>query len=208
MAATPAQFWDRIAPGYSKQPIADEASYARKLAQTQALMQPHMQVLELGCGTGTTALKHAPHVAHIDATDVSAAMIAIGEQKAAQAGINNVRFSQAAVEELTAADGSYDMVLALNLMHLLPDRDAALARIHRLLKPGGFYVSSTVCLADKMWYLRPVIPVMQWLGKAPYVSFVSAGRVHEEVTAAGFEVQSQWTHGRGNSLFMMAQKRA
>ena len=205
MTVTSAEFWDRVAPDYSKQPIADTESYARKLAATQALMRPDMEVLEFGCGTGSTALEHAPHVAHVVATDVSAAMIAIGRQKAEQAGIDNVSFKQSSLEEFEP-NGGYDMVLALNLLHLVPDRTAALAKIHRLLKPGGVFISSTVCLADRMWFLRPVIPVMQWLGKAPYVSFAGAGDVLREVAAAGFEEREHWTHGRANSLFLIADK--
>jgi ubiquinone/menaquinone biosynthesis C-methylase UbiE len=205
MTVTAAEFWDRIAPDYNKRPISDAESYARKLAATQALMRPDMKVLEFGCGTGSTALEHAPHVAHIDATDISAAMIAIGRKKAELAGIDNVTFRQSGVEEFDA-DGNYDMVLALNLLHLLPDRTAALAKIHRLLKPGGFFISSTVCLADRMWFLRPVIPVMQWMGKAPYVSFIGANDVWREVAATGFEAQEHWTHGRANSLFLIASK--
>ena len=208
VASTSAEFWDRIAPRYSRQPIADQDTYARKLAATQALMRPEMTVLELGCGTGSTALEHAPHVAHIDATDISAAMIGIGRDKAEQAGIKNIRFWQAGVEDIDAPEGSYDMILALNLLHLVPDRPAALAEIHRLLKPGGWFVSSTVCLADRMWYLRPVIPVMQWLGKAPFVSFVGQEQVLGEMTAAGFEEQEHWTHGRANSLFLISRKTA
>ncbi len=205
MTGKTAEFWDRVAPGYSEQPISDAESYARKLAATQALMRPNMEVLELGCGTGSTALEHAPHVAHIEATDVSAAMIAIGRQKAKSAGIDNVSFRQSSVEEFENND-SYDMVLALNLLHLLPDREAALAKIHGLLKPGGLFISSTVCLADRMWFLRPVIPVMQWIGRAPYVSFVGAKDMLREVAAAGFEEQEHWTHGRANSLFLIARK--
>ncbi len=206
MAVTSAEFWDRVAPGYSKQPIADTESYARKLAATQALMRPDMQVLEFGCGTGSTALEHASHVAHIVATDVSEAMVGFGRDKAEQAGIDNVSFQQAGVEDFEAPDGSYDMVLALNLLHLLPERAAALAKIHRLLKPGGIFVSSTVCLADRMWFLRPVIPVMQWIGKAPYVTFLRADQVLREMTAAGFAEREHWTHGRANSLFLVASK--
>ncbi|XOV84033.1 MAG: class I SAM-dependent methyltransferase [bacterium] len=204
MAVTSPEFWDRIAPRYSTQPIADTESYARKLAATQALMRADMQVLEFGCGTGSTALQHAPHVAHIVATDVSAAMIGIGRDKARQEGIENITFSQSGVEDFAAPDGSFDMILALNLMHLLPDPDAALAKIHRLLKPGGIFVSSTVCLADRMWFLRPVIPLLQWIGKAPYVSFLHADEVLAEVASAGFEVREHWTHGRANSLFVVA----
>ncbi len=205
MSVTPAEFWDRVAPGYSKRPIRDPDSYARKLDATQALMRPNMKVLEFGCGTGSTALEHAPHVAHIEATDVSAGMIAIGRQKAEHAGIDNVSFRQSSVEEFDA-DDSYDMVLALNLLHLLPDRMAALSKVHRLLKPGGLLISSTVCLADRMWFLRPVIPVLQWIGKAPYVSFVGANDVLREVAVAGFEEQEHWAHGRANSLFLIASK--
>ncbi len=206
MSVTPAEFWDRVAPDYSKKPISDTESYARKLAATQALMQADMTVLELGCGTGSTALEHAPHVSHIDATDVSAAMVAIGREKAEQAGIANVSFRQSGVEEFSAGD-SYDMVLALNLLHLLPDRPAALAKVQQLLKPGGYFISSTVCLADSLWFLRPVIRVLQWIGKAPYVSFVSEDDVLREVAAAGFDVQEHWTHGgRANSLFLIARK--
>lgn len=206
MTVTSPEFWDRVAPGYARQPIADTESYARKLAATQALMQPNMQVLEFGCGTGSTALEHAPHVAHIVATDVSNAMIAIGREKAEQGGIDNVSFMQTSVEDFDAPDSSYDMVLVLNLLHLLPDRTAALDKIQRLLKPGGLFVSSTVCLADRMWFLRPVIPVLQWIGKAPYVSFLHANQVLNEVNAAGFEAQEQWTHGRFNSVFLVANK--
>ncbi len=205
MTVTSAQFWDRVAPGYSKKPVTDTESYARKLAATQALLQPDMKILEFGCGTGSTALEHASHVAHIEATDVSAEMIAIGRNKAKSAGIDNINFRQASVEEFDEGT-RYDMVLALNLIHLLEDRNAVLAKIHRLLKPGGLFISSTVCLADRMWYLRPVIPMLQLLGKAPYVEFLRANDVMREVTAAGFESQEHWTHGRANSLFLIAKK--
>jgi ubiquinone/menaquinone biosynthesis C-methylase UbiE len=202
-----AKFWDRIAPRYSEQPIADTQSYARKLAATQALMRPEMVVLEFGCGTGSTALEHAQHVAHIDATDISAAMIAIGREKAESAGVENVTFIKSGVEDFDARDTSYDVVLALNLLHLLPDRAAALAKIYRLLKPGGVLVSSTVCLSDRMWFMRPVITVMQWIGKAPYVSFVKSAAVLREVEDAGLILQEHWSHGRANSLFVVAKKR-
>ena len=206
MAVTPIEFWNRVAQSYSERPIGDTETYERKLAATQALMEPDMQVLELGCGTGSTALRHAPHVAHITASDLSDAMIAIGRAKAEQEGIGNITFTQSGVEDFKR-DKSYDMVLALNLLHLVPDRSRALETIHSLLKPGGFFVSSTVCLADRMWYLRPVIPILQYLGKAPYVDFLKAETVLEEVSSAGFEAQEHWTHGRANSLFLVAKKR-
>ncbi|MBT00031.1 MAG: hypothetical protein CMI01_15320 [Oceanospirillaceae bacterium] len=90
MPVTSSEFWDRVAAGYSKRPIADTESYARKLAATQALMHPDMQVLEFGCGTGSTALEHAPHVSHIVATDLSAKMISMKHRSTGHIAVRTV----------------------------------------------------------------------------------------------------------------------
>ena len=74
-------FWDKIAKRYSKQPISDEAAYQKKLQVTRGYFQPGMKVLELGCGTGSTAIAHAPFVASIRAIDISSKMIAIAQSK-------------------------------------------------------------------------------------------------------------------------------
>ncbi|EAM49492.1 hypothetical protein WH8501_27790 [Crocosphaera watsonii WH 8501] len=64
---TSTKFWDKIADKYSKQPIVDEESYQKKLTVTQEYFNPDMEVLEFGCGTGGTAIIHAPYVKHIRA---------------------------------------------------------------------------------------------------------------------------------------------
>ena len=76
------KFWDRIADRYSKQPIADEAAYEKKLRITREYFRPDMEVLEIGCGTGSTAIVHAPYVKHIQAIDLSSKMIEIAHAKA------------------------------------------------------------------------------------------------------------------------------
>lgn len=55
-------FWDRIADRCARKPVADEAAYQRKLEVTRGYLRPDMEVFEFGCGTGTTALHHAPFV--------------------------------------------------------------------------------------------------------------------------------------------------
>ncbi|MEM8605196.1 MAG: methyltransferase domain-containing protein, partial [Cyanobacteria bacterium P01_H01_bin.121] len=96
-----AQFWDKIAEKYSKQPIADEAAYQKKLQVTREYFQPSMNVLEIGCGTGSTAIAHAPYVQHIHAIDFSSNMIEIAQAKAAAQNIQNVTFGQASIDELS-----------------------------------------------------------------------------------------------------------
>lgn len=70
------KFWDKTAERYARSPLADEATYRKKLAETQIFFSPDMRIVEFGCGTGTTAVHHAPHVQHIDALDISEFMIA------------------------------------------------------------------------------------------------------------------------------------
>ena len=66
-----APFWDKIAPRYAKKPVADPAAYEEKLARVRALLRAEDRVLEIGCGTGSTALRLASRVAEITATDIS-----------------------------------------------------------------------------------------------------------------------------------------
>jgi ubiquinone/menaquinone biosynthesis C-methylase UbiE len=57
-----ARFWDLFAERYAKTPVANEVMYQKKLEATQRYFKSDMHVLEFGCGTGSTALVHAPFV--------------------------------------------------------------------------------------------------------------------------------------------------
>jgi len=115
------KFWNKSADKYSKSKITDIASYQKKLAETQSLLEPHMRVLEFGCGTGSTAIAHAPYVEHIDAIDISENMLEIGRGKANDAGIENITFTRGTLSEYNAEDSSVNVVLGLSILHLLPD---------------------------------------------------------------------------------------
>lgn len=200
------RFWDRIAKKYSKQPIADEAAYEKKLGETRKVLEPYMKVLELGCGTGGTALKHAPYVRHVRATDISPAMIEIARERAGETGVSNVTFEVGAVDTLKVDNQSVDAVLALSLLHLLDDRDAALARIHRMLKADGLLVSSTPCLGDffKLFYV--IGPIGRALGLIPMVRVFSAADLKASLAEAGFEIEFEWQPSRKKPLFLIARK--
>lgn len=199
------KFWDAMAARYAKSPIRDEASYQRKLSITQQYLQPDWDVLEFGCGTGSTALIHAPHVASILATDISGNMIAIAQDKAAAAGIANVRFAQGCLNTLDLPLESVDAVLGLNILHLLDDVPGTIARVHSLLKPAGLFVSSTMLLAAVPWYWRMLIPLAQRLGKAPFLAHLDRDGLLTMLRHAGFEIEYEWQPG-AMSLFIVARK--
>ena len=197
-----ARFWDRNAARYAQSPIADEAAYERKLQVSRAYFRPDMAVLEFGCGTGSTAILHAPYVKHIRAIDFSAKMIEIARAKAEAQNVRNVTFEQSTIEELGVADQSLDAVLGLNVLHLLENKEEAIAKVYRMLKPGGAFVTSTVCLGGTWMTLFKVIgPIGRLLGLMPTVKVFTARELEGSLTDAGFGIDYQWQPGGGKSAF-------
>lgn len=206
--ADPARFWDNIADKYARSPVRDESAYRHKLAATQERLRPDMQVLEVGCGTGSTAIEHAPHVQRVHATDLSSRMVEIGREKARAAGVNNIEFERASLNELAARGIGYDAVLALSVLHLVDDLDEALAAIHDLLEPGGLFVSNTSCLADGMNWLRPLLAVGRWFGKVPPVLFLHRADLIQRMGDVGFDVEAEYRPGSGRVVFLIARRRS
>ena len=126
---TATRFWNWTAERYSRQAIADEASYQKKLAITQKYLTPDMHVVEFGCGTGSTAVLHAPKVKTYHAIDVAEKMVEIGRGKATEAGLSNLTFTVGTLEEAALPDASCDAILGLNILHLLPDLGGTVATV-------------------------------------------------------------------------------
>lgn len=199
-------FWDRLADRYAAKPVPDQAVYEHKLDLTRELLTPESTVLEIGCGTGSTAIALAPSAGRVLAIDISSRMIAIAQDKAAAAGVSNVEFLRAPAQPLPAEDASLDAVLAHNLLHLLDDWRGALAAAHRTLRPGGVLVMSTMCMNDGFWFMRPVVPLGRMLGLLPELSFFSRATLEEGIEAAGFILEKAWLPGPRRSVFHIARK--
>lgn len=194
-----ARFWNKAARKYAKSPIADMAGFDRTLARTRELLPAGARVLELGCGTGTTALRLADAAESYLATDISSEMIAIGREKAAateDGAASRPDFRQATARELAAEGTRYDAVLGFNYLHLAGDVPEALGDIRSLLTPGGIFISKTPCLGDMNPLIGLAIPVMRLFGKAPSsVASMTAAALTEAIRAAGFEVFAEERHG-------------
>jgi ubiquinone/menaquinone biosynthesis C-methylase UbiE len=203
-----AKFWDRIAPSYSKRPVADEAAYQHKLEKTREYLTPEMSVFEFGCGTGTTGIHHAPYVKSVRAIDVSKNMIDIARGKAAAKNIGNVEFEVAGIEESSLRDNEYDVVMAHSILHLLTDIEPVLAKVHRTLKPDGVFVSSTICVGDSIVgkVIGTVISSVSPTGWVPYINAFSTKRLMAYIEGAGFRIDHQWRPRKNSALFLVAKK--
>ncbi|MEM9249213.1 MAG: class I SAM-dependent methyltransferase [Pseudomonadota bacterium] len=201
-----APFWDKIAPKYARQPIKDQAAYAQKLDRVRALLRAEDRVLEIGCGTGSTALHLAPSVAEIVATDISRGMIEIAEDKRRAAGVDTVTFVQADAAE-THYEAPFDAVLSFSLLHLVPDVPKVLDIVYAQLKPGGVFVSKTVCLGDASPILRLFVRALGVVRFAPPVTPLSKAGLSRALVQAGFELVETQYFGKGRmNPFIVARR--
>lgn len=202
-------FWDKIARRYAADPIKDMPGYERSLERTAHHLGRNDHVLEIGCGTGMTALRLAPLVAQLGATDAAPEMIAIARERADEAACRNITFSVAQAHRIDVPASSLDAVLAFNLLHLVSDRGAVLQAVRRALKPGGLFISKTPCLSEMSRLVQLAVPVMRAVGKAPFVSFFNGEELEREIEAAGFTTFERGRHGSGRKeprLFLVAGK--
>ncbi len=201
------KFWDKIAERYSKKPVADEAAYQKKLQVTREYFQPDMEVLEFGCGTGSTAITHAPYVEHIHAIDISSKMIEIAQDKADAEKTTNVTFERSTIDEFSVSDQTLDAVLALSILHLLDNKEEVIAKVHKMLKPGGIFITSTACIGDTMMrFLKLIVPIGKFLSLMPQVMVFTTKELEDSFTDAGFQIDYQWQPGKGKAVFIVAKK--
>ena len=211
-AARQAQFWDRVARKYAADPIADLAGYEATLSRVQALLSRDQRVLEIGCGTGSTALRLAPFTRQLLDTDVSPGMIAIARDKLAAEPRPQLSFAVADAESLAAQQPAYDVVLAFNLLHLVADLDRTLSLAMQALRPGGLLISKTACIKELSPLIRYLaLPAMRAIGKAPPVLCFGAAELQAAIARQGMDivtVERHGTQGKDFRVFIVARKPA
>jgi len=203
-----AKFWNKLAERYAKHPVGDEAAYQKKLEKTRSYLRPDMEILEFGCGTGTTAISHSPCVKHIQAIDFSTEMIRICLEKAETADINNITFQCSSFDDFSAPEASFDAVLGLNTLHLLDNWEEVIKRVHKMLKPGGVFVTSTPCIGDSIFrFFKPVAIIGHFFGMLPILRVFTAIQLEKCLTDTGFVIDYRWLPKKNAAVFIVAKKR-
>lgn len=131
------KIWDWYAPIYKRAMRAEERSYAFLYRRIPKLIRGK-EVLELATGPGLLAKRVAPVTKRMLATDYSAGMIAEAKKGACP---KNLRFEVADALSLPYADASFDAVIIVNALHLLPEPERALREIARVLRPDGILIA-------------------------------------------------------------------
>ena len=132
-------FWDKNAGRYDRFMRKDRAAYEEIYELIRPIVR-HKTVLELATGTGLIAKHIVNAAAHIEATDASPEMIAEAKRDNHSAKLH---FSVQDMFRLPYADQSFDVVIASNALHIVPQPEKALAEIRRVLKDDGTLIAPT-----------------------------------------------------------------
>ena len=133
--AVRAQF-GRTAAAYASSAVHARGEDLNRLV-TMLTLHRDERVLDVGTATGHTALRVAPHVAHVTGVDMTAAMLAMARTLAAERGITNVSFEEGDAEHLPYANGSFDVVTCRVCAHHFPHVQRAVDEMARVLRAGG-----------------------------------------------------------------------
>lgn len=132
-------FDQRIARQYNDQRAHPPAIAQRIGVAIAALLPPGAHVLELGIGTGRMAYPVARAGCHVVGVDLSRDMLEeVGRQPNKEG--TPLLLAQANIEDLPIKTRSMDAVLAVHVLHLVPDWRRALAEAARTLSPGGVFI--------------------------------------------------------------------
>ncbi len=98
-------------------------------------------------------------------------------------------------------------MLGLSILHLLDNKEEVIAKVHRMLKPGGIFVTSTACIGDTMMrFLKLIVPIGKFLGLMPQVMVFTTKELEYSFTDAGFQIDYQWQPGTGKAVFIVTKK--
>ena len=106
-------------------------------------LNPSMQALDYGSGTGMLSFPLQERLGHITLKDTSAGMLAVAEEKIAAWGVGNMTTRLMDLTAVPLPDERYDLIYSSMTLHHIPDTDGILQAFHTLLNPGGW-----LCIAD------------------------------------------------------------
>jgi 2-polyprenyl-6-hydroxyphenyl methylase/3-demethylubiquinone-9 3-methyltransferase len=153
-----------------------------------------LRLLDIGCGGGLLSEPMTRLGAEVVGADPLRSNIAMALLHANTAGLS-IDYRATTAEELAAAGENFDLVLAMEVVEHVSDRDAFVAACGKLLRPGGLLIASTINRNPKAYALAIVGAemVLGWLprGTHEYAKLVRPAELEASLQAAGLAVFDQ-----------------
>lgn len=202
-------FWDRMSSRYDNQVKKYRQTYRDTIERTKKYLNKDDAVLDFACGTGIATIPISGLVKEIHAIDISRGMLDIAKEKAAENGIENIRFFKTDLFDDGFEKESFDVVLAVNILYFLRNAPENLNRIFELLKPGGLFISATDCLGEKKSFSNRIKKLLGRMGILPFMQMYSISELKKSITDAGFKIRETANlYDNPPNCFIAAKKNA
>lgn len=137
--------YNAAADHFDDEPLAFWERIGRRTVE-RLVLPPAASVLDVGCGTGASALAAAEkvgHRGHVTAVDLAERLLEIGRRKAQHRGLANVEFVPADMKHLGYADNHFDAVVSVFSIFFVSDMVGQLRELWRMVRPGGSLAITT-----------------------------------------------------------------
>jgi len=201
------KFWDRRASEYDRNEEKYEQTYHETIESTRTHLSPGDVVLDYACGTGIITNQIALSVKEVHAIDISSKMIDVAQREAQARGIDNLHYAQSTIFDDSYEKGSFDVILAFNILHLLEDAQRVVQRISELLKPGGLFISGTPCMGEKKSLLSGMFFLLSKTGIAPSIEFLRFSELEGLIAGGDLQiVETRDLHQTPPNYLIVARK--
>ena len=157
-------FWDRIAGLYDLAEFTNRRVNSAAVTRVAQLIPDGARVLDCAAGTGAFTLAAARRAEAVLCTDLSQAMLDRAEKKARKKSLSNITFALRDLTALPEEGGSFTVVLAANVLHLLPEPEKAVRELWRVTAPGGRLILPTYLQGKTGASYGTLIKIYQGIG--------------------------------------------
>jgi ubiquinone/menaquinone biosynthesis C-methylase UbiE len=154
------------------------------------------RALEIGCGQGSGLVEIARmfHPRAIDGFDLDAKQVELARARIAATDVNGtaLRAEVGDAERIDADDASYDAVFEFTIFHHVPDWRRAISEVHRVLRPGGFFLFEE--LSEEFFRDVPILsPLLRRFTVHPWDTMFDFPTFRQGLADGGLRVTALYT---------------
>lgn len=202
------KFWDKVSNLFdrSEKKIKQNSTTFKTIEATKKMLDNNDVVLDYGCGPGTITFEIAKNVKTVHAIDISSGMIAVAKRNAAKRNIENINFEHSNLFDEQYKKGSFNVILAFNILHFIEDIPEVMVRINDLLKPGGLFISATACLEERKTFLSMMMFFLTKIGIVPKMNFFKITELEKLIANEKFAIVDRKSISQLPDCFIVSKK--
>jgi 2-polyprenyl-3-methyl-5-hydroxy-6-metoxy-1,4-benzoquinol methylase len=202
------KFWNKVSANYD---VSVYDKYKPVYDETVALARKYLDkgdhVLDFACGTGSVTFQLSVSVKQILGIDISDQMIAVANKKAAEQQIENVEFRSISIFDPGLQPGSFDVIVAFNILQFIKDENDLLQRIKQLLSEKGIFIQATDCHSEYKSYKVLIMKTLSKLGYFPYIRSWTIKELEQSLANNHFEIlETSLLYEMPVNYFIVAKK--